>query len=415
MKEDLDRLMESAGLDALFIVGGATHNPALAYFVGRAHLTHAELIKPRGSEPILFHRSMERDEAARTGINTQNINAYHPTELLKEAGGDPIRAEAARYRRMLEAYEVRGRVGIYGVSEVGPLYSTLKTLEVDFPAVELVGEPERTSVITRARGTKDEAEVNRIRRMGQVTVEVVGRTAEFLTSQRAVDSRLVDGEGNPVTIGAVKQQINRWLAELGAENPKGTIFAQGRDAGVPHSSGDDSAAVRIGEPIVFDLFPAEAGGGYFYDFTRTWCLGHASEDLLAVYDDVLAVYHEVYDALEADAACRAYQQMACERFEARGHPTVLSNPATEAGYVHSLGHGVGLAIHESPSFSHLESNDDRLSPGSVITFEPGLYYPERSIGVRLENTVWVRPGGAMETLVDYPMDLVLEMKKQAPR
>jgi Xaa-Pro aminopeptidase len=67
---------------------------------------------------------------------------------------------------------------------------------------------------------------------------------------------------------------------------------------------------------------------------------------------------------------------------------------------------VGLYIHEYPRFSS-NVKDDRLAPGSVVTVEPGLYYPEKGMGVRLENTVWVRPDGEMEILANYPLDLVL--------
>ena len=49
-------------------------------------------------------------------------------------------------------------------------------------------------------------------------------------------------------------------------------------------------------------------------------------------------------------------------------------------------------------------------PGSIVTVEPGLYYPEKGMGVRLENTFWVRPDGEMEVLADYLLDLVLPVK-----
>ncbi len=51
-----------------------------------------------------------------------------------------------------------------------------------------------------------------------------------------------------------------------------------------------------------------------------------------------------------------------------------------------------------------------LLPGSVVTIEPGLYYPEKGMGCRLEDSVWVRPDGVMEILAEYPYDLVLPMK-----
>ena len=59
----------------------------------------------------------------------------------------------------------------------------------------------------------------------------------------------------------------------------------------------------------------------------------------------------------------------------------------------------------------LTGDDHRLAPGVVITSEPGLYYPEKGMGFRIEDTLWVRPDGKMETLADYPYDFVLPMKK----
>ena len=93
-----------------------------------------------------------------------------------------------------------------------------------------------------------------------------------------------------------------------------------------------------------------------------------------------------------------------------GHPTILKTPETEEGYVHSLGHGVGLHIHERPFSGVTAAPDEILSPGTIITIEPGLYYPSRGMGVRLENTYWVRPDGAFETLVNPALDLVLPVK-----
>ncbi len=96
-----------------------------------------------------------------------------------------------------------------------------------------------------------------------------------------------------------------------------------------------------------------------------------------------------------------------------GHPTVLSDPQTERGYVHSLGHGVGLDVHEAPYLSNAESNRDELQPGAVFTLEPGLYYPDRKMGVRLENTLWMRPDGTAAVVAPYPLDLVLPVRRGA--
>jgi Xaa-Pro aminopeptidase len=409
MKSDIDRLMEQADLDALLVIGSSAHNPPMAYFTGRAHLTQGYLLKKRGQPAVLFHISMERDEAARTGLQTKDLAEYDMIKLLEQTGGDRNRASSLLLARMLEESGVRRRLAVYGQVEIGPALSTLRALEQELDGIELVGEAGNTSVLTRARTTKDEGEVERIRRMGRTTVSVVGEVATFLTSHQVKNGLLVDREGKVLTVGEVKRRINLWLAMRDAENPEGTVFALGRDAGVPHSAGADDDPISVGKPIVFDIFPCEAGGGYFYDFTRTWCLGYAPDEVLEIHQDVLEVYRDVYAAMKPDTPCREYQVMTCERFEDRGHPTVLTDSRTRQGYVHSLAHGVGLAVHEGPYFSHIESNTDRLLPGCVITIEPGLYYPDRGLGVRIEDTVWVRPDGSLETLAEYPMDLILRV------
>jgi Xaa-Pro aminopeptidase len=208
----------------------------------------------------------------------------------------------------------------------------------------------------------------------------------------------------------VKGLINLWLAERGVENPEGTIFAIGRDAGVPHSSGNASDLLRLGQTIVYDIFPCEAGGGYFHDLTRTWCLGYAPDDVMALYEDVRSVYDTIVSELKPGLEFALYQKRTCELFEEKGHPTILKTPEAEEGYVHSLGHGVGLYIHERPFSGITAAPDEILAPGTIITIEPGLYYPSRGMGVRLENTYWVRPDGAFETLVNPALDLVLPVK-----
>ena len=410
MKTDLDRLMQEQDLDALLVIGPGQHNPPMFYMTGGGHLTKAMLIKKREGEPLLFHQSMERDEAANTGLGTKNLDDYRFNDLLKEADGDVLKASVARYRQMLnDAGITSGRMAIYGQGDAGETYAVFSALDAAMPDLTITGELQ-DSLLLSAMATKDTDEVERIRRMGEITTGVVGQVADFLTQQRVLDEALVKSNGDPLTIGDVKKRINLWLTERGAENPEGTIFALGRDAGVPHSSGTKTDPLRLGQTIIFDIFPCEEGGGYFYDFTRTWCLGYATDEVLAVYEDVLSVFSQIMSELRIDTPCKPYQKRTCELFEARGHATVKSDPQTQSGYVHSLGHGLGLHVHERPWFGITATDDDRLEAGVIVTIEPGLYYPERGMGVRLEDSVWVRPDGVMEVLSEFPHDLVLPMR-----
>jgi Xaa-Pro aminopeptidase len=236
--------------------------------------------------------------------------------------------------------------------------------------------------------------------------------ADFLTSHSVKGGLLADRAGKPLTVGDVKQRVNLWLMQLGAENPEGTIFAIGAEAGVPHNAGSPDQPIPIGQPIIFDIFPCEAGGGYFYDFTRTWCVGRAPEAVAAAHADVVEAYALAMGQARAGSMCPDIQRAVCEFFEARGHPTVLTDPATRNGYVHAIAHGLGLDVHERPGFRLSGEPPEVLQVGHVVTIEPGLYYPERGFGVRVEDTVWIGPEGP-QVLGSYPFDLVLPLRRSA--
>ena len=411
MKHDIDALMQKHDVDALLIMGAAQHNPAMVYFTGVKHVNHADLIKKRGEKGILFHASMERDEAAKSGLNTISFDRFPSKALYEEAGDDPIKAMAIRYKKMFAECGIsKGKIALYGNTEVGEKFAVLTQLQKLLPDLELIGFIQDPIIMT-AMMTKDDQELARIRKMGKITTSVVSKVAKFLSSQKSKDELLIDEYGAPITVGLVKSKINLWLAEEGAENPENTIFAIGKDAGVPHSQGNDQDILSLGKTIVFDIFPCEVGGGYFYDFTRTWCLGYAPDPVLKIYQDVKNVYDLVVSELKLDQPFKDYQARTCQLFEELGHPTVKTDPATQSGYVHSLGHGLGLNVHEMP-FSGLKAGDhEALVKHSVFTIEPGLYYPDQGMGVRLEDTYFMNSDGKAEKMVDYPLDLVLPLEK----
>jgi Xaa-Pro aminopeptidase len=412
MKSDIDAIMQSKNIDAILVTGNADHNPPMYYLTGGGHINAATLIKKRGVDPVLFCNDMEREEAAKTGLKIIPYSFYRYEELQKEAHDNPSLVPAIRYKHMFADQGVQGRVGIYGNTDFGSAFAAFTQLQELMPEVNLIGESSNDSLFMQAMETKDAFEVERIRKMGAITTEVVRRIADYLTNREVrADEVLLKEDVAPLTIRDVKAKINLWIAEMGAENPEGTIFAIGRDTGVPHSVGNPDDLLRLGQTIVFDIYPCEAGGGYFYDFTRTWSLGYATPEAQKLYDEVKAVYDRLVDEFDLNAPFKDYQRLTCELFEKNGHQTPQNTQAPVEGYVHSIGHGVGLNIHERP-WSHLSASDDNiLKPGVVFTSEPGLYYPEKGLGVRIEDTYWVRPDGKIEILAEYPYDIVLKMKK----
>ncbi len=120
---------------------------------------------------------------------------------------------------------------------------------------------------------------------------------------------------------------------------------------------------------------------------------------------------KVIRALKPGELTRTYQALTCQLLEARGHATIGSTPNLKSGYVHAIAHGIGLDVHEAPGFSDSPANPARLDPGVVITVEPGVYYPERGYGVRLEECIWLNPETQkFEILATYDKRLVLPVK-----
>ncbi len=412
MRRELDQLMERRDLDAVFIQGKVLGNPPLIYVLNGASLTRAVFIKKRGADPVLVVSPMEREEAAKTGYDLVLTPRYRYRELLQQYPDDVVKASVVYYQRIFEDLGVQGRVGCYGYVDQGYAYQLLDALDAETPDVTLVGEIHQ-NLIREARATKGEDEVARIRDVARRTVDVVAKTVQFLQSCAVGEDEILrQPDGTILSVGDVHEHINYLIAANRLEDPEGFIFATGRDAGIPHSRGSREKSIRLGESIVFDLFPREIGGGYFFDITRTFCLGHAPEEVQTLYDDTLACLNTLKENVKVGEAARRYQQMACAFFEDRGYPTIAQDPTTVEGYVHGIGHGLGLEIHEAPSFQDASINKARLKPGHVFTVEPGLYFPDQGMGCRLEDVLWIDQEGEVHNLTQAPYTLVVPMGDQ---
>jgi Xaa-Pro aminopeptidase len=408
VKRDIDRLMQERKLDAAVVTGPVKGNATMYYMVNGAGLSHALVLKRRGNDPVLLCGSMEREEAALSGLQVVDTAKYNYQELLKNAGGDRLKASVAYYRTVFEEFGISGRTAFYGQVAPGASWVFLRELEKAVPGVTIVGEFLNDLFLT-ARETKGPEEITRIEKVAAITKEIVKATTDFMRSQRRKGRLFVKEDGTPLTIGDCKAFIRVAMAERNVIEEVGTIFSIGRDAGIPHSRGNDRDPIELGKTIIFDIFPQEQAGGYFFDFTRTYVLGEASPDIRKAYRELEECYDTVAAKLKAGASAAVYQALTCDFFEAHGHETPRTNPQVTNGYVHSLGHGIGLEIHEKPTLSDYAGNDDVLAPGSVFTFEPGLYYPDKGFGMRVEDVYRVTDDGKVVNMTNYPRELVLDV------
>jgi Xaa-Pro aminopeptidase len=346
-------------------------------------------------------------QAEATGLALISSERWNRREIAR-AFPDRLEAAVELRRQMLQDLGVGGRVGCYGTVSSGRNYTLLTRLSQTVPDLELVGEFEN-DILATARRTKDADEIAQMRRVGHKTCAVAQAVVDYIRAGRANGDLLVTGEGEPITIGTIKRLISRELASAGLEAPVGVIFSQGRDSALPHAEGDNAAPLRLGAALSLDLAPREING-YWHDMTRTFAIGYASPELQQIYDQVRAALELAVAHLRVGERTRVYQEQVCAFFEERNHATIGSSYPLEEGYIHDLGHGIGLEVHEQLLFSAQPGRDSVLEPGVVFTLEPGLYYASKGYGVRLEDVYCCTLAGDFECLTPFPKELVIPIE-----
>jgi Xaa-Pro aminopeptidase len=173
--------------------------------------------------------------------------------------------------------------------------------------------------------------------------------------------------------------LDRTFRELGAEGSAfETIVASGPQAALPHASPGEKT-IQNGEAVVIDC--GARYQGYAADITRTMIVGSPKGWQKKIYRAVREAQLKAIEAIRPGARSCDVDQAA------RGH---IQKAGYGRHFNHGLGHGVGLAVHEAPSLS--ARNKEPLTPGNVVTVEPGIYLPGRG-GVRLEQLVVVTKNG----------------------
>jgi Xaa-Pro aminopeptidase len=138
------------------------------------------------------------------------------------------------------------------------------------------------------------------------------------------------------------------------------------------------------------MYPRSLRKRYWTDMTRTVVKGKASVRVKRMFDTVLEARNTCIDFLhEGVLGCDMFN-LCCDVLEKAGYDTIRGGKQIEKGFTHSLGHGVGLEIHETPSMSEVYTFP--LKEHSIVTVEPGLYDPKVG-GVRIEDIVEVTQKG----------------------
>jgi Xaa-Pro aminopeptidase len=250
------------------------------------------------------------------------------------------------------------------------------------------------------RRAKSDAEMEGIRRAQTAAEAGMAAAAALLRRAEAVDGTL-HVDGRPLIAEAVRAALREVCEAHGAPAPPDVIVASVWQ-GVGHDPG--SGPLPAGLPIQIDLWPRDEASGCWADMTRTFVVGGEPADEVRRQEQLV---HEVFEAVRAatrpGVTGRELHALTCDVFEREAYRTQRTGPGENdsEGFQFSLGHGVGLRVHEDPILGL--AGHAPLVAGDVLAVEPGLW--DREVGgVRFEDLLLVTDDGC-ETLTRYPYEL----------
>lgn len=211
--------------------------------------------------------------------------------------------------------------------------------------------------------------------------------AEKILSAAKIKGRTLVHRGKVLTSEQLRFELETAIREQGGD-PRDTIVAGGDQACDPHERG--SGPLRPHELIIIDIFPRVLKTGYHGDMTRTYLKGRPREVQRRLVATVREAQKRATAAIRAGVDGRKVHAACTECFAEAGYETKRTASGA-VGFIHGTGHGLGLAVHDPGRMSpHLAQP---VKKGSVMTVEPGLYYPGLG-GCRWEDVIWVTASGS---------------------
>ncbi|MCL1831609.1 MAG: aminopeptidase P family protein [Oscillospiraceae bacterium] len=282
---------------------------------------------------------------------------------------DELRENGHGLKAQLEQIFLKHSIESVLVENAALTIAGLERYRKMFPLVEFDSSARLSDLLAKKRAVKVKEEV--------LKIESAQRIAE-----RAFE-KLMTKIKPGITEKQVAAILGYYMMELGADGPAFDIIAaSGKNSAVPHAT-PTSKPLEDGEFLLLDF--GAVVDGYHSDMTRTVVVGKANDTMKRVYDAVWSASTDALNAVRAGISGKLLDNVARTTLEAWGY---------ESYFTHSLGHGVGMEVHEKPHLSVKAKTGSSLREHMVVTIEPGVYIPGK-YGVRIEDMVVVTKSGCV--------------------
>ena len=375
---ELFEVLEREGCDA-YVAYDSSENADMRYLAGFLASDPYIYILSKGGNGRIVVSSMEELRARKES----------PCDVItRSAAGFPALLQEYQNPELATAQMIRSLTGkrllVPASMPVGFAHTLMSVAEVRIDR--------GTVAAMRERKTFEEAV--HIRNVQRKTEDAVHAAIDLIRRSEPDETGYLVADNAPVTSERIRDVIAGELRSGNCEE-KDTIISCGPDTAMPHCLG--TGQLRANQPIVMDVFPRSRRTGYFADMTRTVSKGDPSPEIQKMYETVRKAKELAVSMLEPGVSGADVHNTVVSFFEEQGYTT-----AGASGFIHSLGHGVGLEIHEGPSLS---VSGGKLRPGNIITIEPGLYYPGTG-GVRLEDMGMITEDG-FDRFTNFEEQLIL--------
>lgn len=347
-------------------------------------------------DPFLYLESTDTRAVVVRALESQRMEAVpglqvHTIEAVADrAGVRPGAGNAELYAEVLSDL---------GASALAVPPDFPLALADDLRHLDITLEVDGEAFVERRR-RKSGSQVEGARRAGRAALAGVALVSDALARAEVRDGGRLYLEGEALTCERLKVAIRHVWLDLGCEGSE-MIVAHGPQTCIGHHSG--SGVILTGEPVTVDICPRDLESGIYSDVTRTFVHGDVNDELRTYYEVVRRSYDLVIEHARPGITAAELHRISAEPIAQAGFRTQLDRRPGEVlleGYFHSLGHGIGLDIHEFPG---LNQNDTVLQAGEILAVEPGCYRQGFG-GVRLEDCILLTEDGN-EVLTEHPFEL----------